>query len=99
MSPELETLDQLLGGELSISANRTLYPDTESLRRGILGLLSSGEVCLLGLDRAVIANWRWRELLSNEALASELAHSKLKDDQQRFPANPLKPELRYPTYG
>ncbi len=45
MSAELETLDQLLGGVLSLAVIRNLYPDGDAFRRGVFGLLSSGDVC------------------------------------------------------
>ncbi len=61
MSAELETLDQLLGGALSLAVIRNLYPDGEAFRRGVFGLLSSGDVCLLMIDQTIVPSWRWRE--------------------------------------
>ena len=46
MSPELETLDQLLSGDLPLSVVRIVYPDDERFILGVLGLLSDGEIQL-----------------------------------------------------
>lgn len=46
MSAELETLDQLQGGELQLSNVATLFPSTGALRRAVIGLLSCGDVIL-----------------------------------------------------
>lgn len=78
MSPELETLDQLQGSELPLAAIRAIYPDAEAFRRGVLALLSSGEVCLLGVDRVAVPSWRWRELFADEAVTDELERLKVK---------------------
>jgi hypothetical protein len=64
MTPELETLDQLLGGTLPVAAIRALYPDGDSLRTGLRALLESGDIRLVGADDQPIAQWRWRELLT-----------------------------------
>jgi hypothetical protein len=41
-SPELETLDQLLGGDLPLTTIRELYPNDAAFLQGVLGLLKSG---------------------------------------------------------
>jgi len=61
-SPELETLDQLPGGELSFDIVRLLFPNEERFRAGILAMLDSGEIRLL-LNEEVIPHWRWRPIL------------------------------------
>ena len=38
MSPELETLDQLLGGALALAIIRGCYPDHDRFVRGVSGL-------------------------------------------------------------
>lgn len=63
MSPELETLDQLLGGDLPLSVIRNLYPSSEGFQRGILGLLFSGDVLLLPSDKTALARRSWRDKL------------------------------------
>jgi hypothetical protein len=45
-SAELETLDQLLSGVMSLTVVRKFYPDDSAFLRGVLGLLSCGEVQL-----------------------------------------------------
>jgi len=39
MSPELETLDQLLGGPMPLPVIRRLYPDYRAFANGTLALL------------------------------------------------------------
>jgi len=59
MSHELETLDQLQGGELHLSIVATLFPSTGVFRRAVMGLLSCGDVILKGgieLHRFLVEN-------------------------------------------
>ncbi len=65
MSPELETLDQLRGGDLSLTIVRTLYPSDEAFQKGIAGLLSSGDVSLIDNDRTEVPAWAWLRLLAD----------------------------------
>jgi len=65
MSPELQTLDQLLGGDMSLSVTRQLYPDDAAFVRGIHGLLAGGDVRLLR-GAEVVPEWRWRQILCKE---------------------------------
>lgn len=78
MSAELETLDQLLGGVLSLAVIRNLYPDGESFRRGVFELLSSGDVSLLMVDQTVVPRWRWRELFVAGTVMNDLGNLSLK---------------------
>lgn len=64
LSPELETLDQLLGGDLSLALIRTLYPSDISFLQGILGLMSSGDVRLLSHDGNDVPEWQWRTFVT-----------------------------------
>jgi len=66
MSPELETLDQLLGGDLPLGTLRKLYPDSGSFNRGIIGLLDNGDVHLLAPDGSEVPNWRWRDVFGDQ---------------------------------
>ncbi|HEX7287161.1 MAG TPA: hypothetical protein VF532_13325 [Candidatus Angelobacter sp.] len=68
MSFELETLDQLLGGELSLAVIRQVYPDEEAFRRGVHGLLTAVDVSLLTSDGTQMPAWRWRELFIEGAV-------------------------------
>jgi hypothetical protein len=77
MSAELETLDQLLGGDLSLTVIRNLYPDEEGFRQGVLGLLSSGDVRLFMSDQTPVPGWRWAELFVADNLMHELGNMKL----------------------
>ena len=77
MSAELETLDQLLGGDLSLKVIRNLYSDEENFRQGVLGLLSSGDVRLLMSDQTPVPGWRWAELFVAEKAINELWNMKL----------------------
>jgi hypothetical protein len=61
-SPEVETLDQLLGGDLSLTIIRRLYPDDPSFLRGVHALLQCGDANLLATDQTPIPKWRWRQL-------------------------------------
>jgi hypothetical protein len=63
MSPELETLDQLLGGDLLLVAVRGLYPDVSRFARGLSALLASGDVRLVEGDAEVPA-WQWGAVLA-----------------------------------
>jgi hypothetical protein len=78
MSPELETLDQLSGGELTLTIVRKFYPDADAFRRGVFGLLTSGDVCLLTIDHIDVPSWRWRELFIDGNAMKELENMSLK---------------------
>ena len=47
MTPELETLDQLQGSDLPLEIILRLFPDAGAFRRGVMGLVACGDVCLL----------------------------------------------------
>lgn len=61
-APELETLDQLLGGDMPLTVIAKLYSSPESFRTGIGGLLACGDVLLLEANGNAIPSWRWREV-------------------------------------
>jgi dihydroxyacid dehydratase/phosphogluconate dehydratase len=65
-SPELETLDQLLSGDMPFSVIAALYPAPDACKKGLLGLLQEGDVLLLNAERAEISRWQWRELFGHE---------------------------------
>jgi hypothetical protein len=77
MTPEIETLDQLLGGDLPLKIICNLYPDADAFRRGVFGLLSAGDVCLLMIDQTGVPTWRWRELFVEGKVMTELGSMKL----------------------
>ena len=78
MSPELETLDQLLGGELPLAVIRNFYPDVDAFRLGVFGLLKTGDVCLLEIDRTDVPSWRWRKIFVEGTVVEELGNMNLK---------------------
>jgi hypothetical protein len=78
MSPELETLDQLLRGALPLAVIRNFYPDVDTFRVGVFGLLTSGDVCLLTIDHTDVPSWRWRELFVDGTVMKELGSMNLK---------------------
>lgn len=63
MSPELETLDQLLGGDMPLPVIRSLFESDAKFVAGISALLRAGEVKLLSADET-IPKWRWSEVLA-----------------------------------
>lgn len=71
MSPELETLDQLLGGDLPLSTIQSLYSNVNAFRHGVHELLKSGDVRLLTAQGDEVAEWRWRELFVEGAIAEQ----------------------------
>lgn len=65
MSPELETLDQLLSDNMPLAMIRSVYPDDAQFFRGMRGLLVNGDVRLLqqGME---VPSWRRDEVLRGE---------------------------------
>lgn len=82
MSPELETLDQLIGGDLSLGIVLSLYPDAAAFKRGVLGLIKSGDVQLLTIGDVEMPAWRYQELFANGAIMQELDLMKLRITDQ-----------------
>jgi len=78
MSPEMETLDQLLGGELRLTVILPLYPDQTSFLQGLFGLLSSGDVSLQTTDKMDVPEHRWNQLFRDGTLLNELERFQLK---------------------
>jgi hypothetical protein len=78
MSSELETLDQLLGGDLPLKVVMQLYPDADAFRRGVLGLIADGDVCLLGADYTEVPHWRCRKLFAGDTEMQEMERMKLR---------------------
>jgi hypothetical protein len=72
MSPELETLDQLLGGDLPVSVIRDLFGDERQFARSVTAMLNAGELRLLTGDGEEVPRWQWREILNANALGARL---------------------------
>lgn len=60
-SPEMDTLEQLCGGNMSLKVVLKIYPDTASFISGTYGALKAGYVRLLENNEEV-PEWRQREL-------------------------------------
>jgi hypothetical protein len=63
MSPELETLDQLLGGDLTLAIVRGLFETDERFVRAVLAMLDAGEIRLYA-NGVEVPRWRRRDMLS-----------------------------------
>ena len=72
-SPELETLDQLLGGDLTLDVIRRVWSDDARFLLGVKGLVSSGDVQLLTRDGGEVPTWRWRQLFDDKSVLAELS--------------------------
>jgi len=79
MSPELETLDQLQGGELHLSIVATLFPSTAAFRRAVMGLLSCGDVILKTNQGRQLPRWEWERLFAKDVSQEEFNELKLLD--------------------
>jgi len=77
MSPELETLDQLAGGDLSLAVIQELFPDLQAFEKGVLRMLQSGDVRMLQLDGKAVEEWRWKEYLGEHSSEYDPAQLKL----------------------
>jgi hypothetical protein len=64
-SAELETLDQLLGGDLRLEAISKLFFQ-RGIRAGCVGTLVLGDVVLLTVDGDEVKQWRGRKLFSTD---------------------------------
>jgi hypothetical protein len=78
MSLELETLDQLLGCDLPLMTVMHLYLDAAAFKIGVLGLITSGDVCLFTIDDIKVPSWRYRELFVKGYAKQELESMKLR---------------------
>jgi hypothetical protein len=66
MSPELEALDQLLGGELPLAVVRGFFGDSAQFVSAIEAMLRSEVVKLLMPDGSEVPSWQWCEVLIND---------------------------------
>jgi hypothetical protein len=69
MSPELETLDQLLSDDLPITMIRQLFPDQPRFEHSIGMMLASGEIELIDSAGNVLSNWLWSKICSEKEQA------------------------------
>jgi hypothetical protein len=76
VSPELETLDQLLGGDMPLEVVREWYDCGPRFARSVEAMLHAGEVRLVA-DGADVPRWRWTEVLSAAAERSTRSGARL----------------------
>ena len=62
MTPEIEVLDQLEGGDLPLSEVVSLFPNEEDARRAIVAMVAAGELRLLDVKGVALLPWQLREL-------------------------------------
>lgn len=62
MTPEIEVLDQLLGGDLPLNLIADLFPGRSRCQRAILAMLRNDEVSLLDPAGDPVPEWHYREL-------------------------------------
>ena len=75
---ELETLDQLLGGDQRLTIIARLYSTPDAFHKGVRGLLSCGDVLLLDGDGNTVPEWRRREIFAPGAQTEQLEQFRLR---------------------
>jgi hypothetical protein len=73
MSPELETFDQLLGGDLPLAVVRSIFPDGDRFVRAILAMLECKELRLLLSDGTDVPHWQRSTVLAAVSDSARLA--------------------------
>jgi hypothetical protein len=69
MSPELEILDQPLGGDMPLSVIRQVcHQETDRRSHSIGMMLRDGVVELVDAGGESVPSWRWGELLNEESI-------------------------------
>jgi hypothetical protein len=63
MSPELEILDQLVGGDMLVCVLRQLFQDEEHFIRATTWMLNQGEIQLIDQEGAEVPAWNWKHAL------------------------------------
>jgi len=66
LSPELETLDQLLTGDLSLGVIRKIFPSDSAFLQGVDGLVHGGDAMLCD-NGTEVPRWQLRELFAKGA--------------------------------
>jgi hypothetical protein len=70
-SPELELLDQLLGGNLSLAVCRRFFNGDASFSRAVLAMLDDGTIELLRADSAKVPRWQWVTAIEESFLQTD----------------------------
>jgi hypothetical protein len=68
---ELEALDQLVGGDLSLAVIRQVFPDDGAFLQGVADLLGAGDVALV-VEGIAVEQWQVRELFGEGAIIGKL---------------------------
>jgi hypothetical protein len=76
MSPELEVLDQLLGGDLPLAVVHGLFASGERFARSVAAMLHAGEVRLY-VEGVEVPRWRWGGVLATAREQTGLASARL----------------------
>ena len=82
MSPELETLDQLLAGLLSLKTVLSVYPSESAFLRGVSGLLASGDVWLQLSNGSTLPDHEWRRVFRDRTVLNNLGNFQLEITDQ-----------------
>jgi len=70
-APELELLDQLCGGDLSLAVCQRLFSSREQFLRAARGLAASGHIHVVDGAGNEVEPWRWDELRFQSQEAAE----------------------------
>lgn len=86
MTPELEVLDQLEGGDLPLDVVAGLFSDLQHCRRATVAMLQDGKIIILDPSEEPVPPWRFREFeLSDEFWAAGSGYRmSLSDEGLRF---------------
>jgi len=70
-SIEIEILDQLSAGGMTLGVLRAVSPGDERFLQAIHGLLRAGDIELFARDGSAVPDWKWRELLEERSLPGD----------------------------
>lgn len=62
MTPEIEVLDQLVGGDLPLNVVARLFSDHDHCRKAVNAMIRAGDVLLLDAAGQAVPDWQYREL-------------------------------------
>jgi hypothetical protein len=82
--PELETLDQLQGGDLPLILVRRIFNNDERCQQALLAMLESKEIRIVNGDNVAVPNYRWRTALSFDDRTQDLKVSLLEAGARRI---------------
>jgi hypothetical protein len=68
MAPELEVLDQVLGGDLSLDLIAGLFLEPARCRIAVDAMLRAGDVTLLDASGETLPTWTFRKLQHDPAI-------------------------------